>query len=205
MGRTKRAELARFPEFQAAFVELMGNMTIKEFADKLGLSRATVGFYSAGQRIPDALGIKTIAEKCNVSADWLLGLTRSKYKKPAATDDLRITEKAVDAIEYMDDAARDVLCFLAEQEDHGRDEEPYFYLLERLSDFFHAHTDNEEICYITDEGGIMSKDELENLGDSYDSHGLIPIETGKFIEEAFFSEIRSMLVSLKEMYQASNK
>ena len=50
-------------------------MTIKEFADKLGMSRATVGFYSAGQRIPDAFGIKTIAEKCDVSADWLLGLS----------------------------------------------------------------------------------------------------------------------------------
>lgn len=53
-------------------------MTLQEFADKLEMSRATVGFYSAGQRIPDALGIKTIAEKCNVSADWLLGLSRAK-------------------------------------------------------------------------------------------------------------------------------
>lgn len=75
MNRVKKAEPARFPEFQAAFVELMGDMTIKEFADKLGMSRATVGFYSAGQRIPDAMGIKIIAEKCGVSADWLLGLS----------------------------------------------------------------------------------------------------------------------------------
>lgn len=78
MNRAKKAEPARFPEFQAAFVELMGDMTIKEFADKLGMSRATVGFYSAGQRIPDALGIKTIAEKCEVSADWLLGLSKER-------------------------------------------------------------------------------------------------------------------------------
>lgn len=78
MNRAKKAEPARFPEFQAAFVELMGDMTIKEFADKLGMSRATVGFYSAGQRIPDALGIKTIAERCGVSADWLLGLSKEK-------------------------------------------------------------------------------------------------------------------------------
>lgn len=205
MNRAKKAEPARFPEFQAAFIELMGDMTIKQFADKLGLSRATVGFYSAGQRIPDALGIKTIAEKCNVSADWILGLTRSKSKMPAATDDLQLTEKAVDAIEWIDDTARDILCFLAEQEYHGQDEEPYFYFLERLSDFFHVRTDNDEICYVTDEGGIMSIDELENLNGAYDLHELIPIETGKFIEDAFFSEIRSMLVSLKEMYQARKK
>lgn len=75
MSRAKKTTPIRFPEFQAAFNELMGDMTIKDFADKLGMSRATVGFYSAGQRIPDALGIRSISEKCGVSADWLLGLT----------------------------------------------------------------------------------------------------------------------------------
>lgn len=80
MSRAKKTEPARFPEFQKAFNELMGDMTIKDFADKLGMSRATVGFYSAGQRIPDALGIKTISETCGVSADWLLGLSHVKAR-----------------------------------------------------------------------------------------------------------------------------
>lgn len=78
MSRAKKEEAPRFPEFRAAFLELMGDMTLQEFADKLGMSRATVGFYAAGKRIPDALGVKTIAEKCNVSADWLLGLSETK-------------------------------------------------------------------------------------------------------------------------------
>lgn len=78
MNRAKKDTAVRFPDFQTAFLELMGNMTIKEFADKLGMSRATVGFYAAGQRIPDALGLKTIAEKCGVSSDWLLGLAKAK-------------------------------------------------------------------------------------------------------------------------------
>lgn len=97
MNRAKKAEPARFPEFQAAFVELMGDMTIKEFADKLGMSRATVGFYTAGQRIPDALGIKTIAEKCGVSADWLLGLTdyrTANMDMKAACEYFGLTENA---------------------------------------------------------------------------------------------------------------
>ena len=41
----------------------------------MGMSRQTVGFYYNGNRIPDALGIRDIAEKCGVSADWLLGLS----------------------------------------------------------------------------------------------------------------------------------
>ena len=78
MSRAKKEEAPRFPEFRAAFLDLMGDMTLQEFADKLGMSRATVGFYAAGKRIPDALGVKTIAEKCSVSADWLLGLSKNK-------------------------------------------------------------------------------------------------------------------------------
>ena len=81
MSRAKKEEAPRFPEFRAAFLDLMGDMTLQEFADKLGMSRATVGFYAAGKRIPDALGVKTIAEKCNVSTDWLLGLSDYKDSK----------------------------------------------------------------------------------------------------------------------------
>lgn len=53
---------------------LQGEMTIAEFADFLGMTRQTIGFYLAGSRIPNILGLKQIAEKCNVSADWLIGM-----------------------------------------------------------------------------------------------------------------------------------
>lgn len=46
-----------------------------DFAKFLEMSRQTVGFYLNGERVPDALTLIKIAEKCNVSADWLLGLT----------------------------------------------------------------------------------------------------------------------------------
>lgn len=70
----------RFPAFQSSFMELQGDRTIEEFADFLGLSRATVGFYLAGSRIPDALCVKKIAEACNVSADWLLSHEGAKSR-----------------------------------------------------------------------------------------------------------------------------
>lgn len=65
----------RFPKFRDRFRELQGNRSNTEFAAFLGMSRQTVGFYCNGDRIPDALGIKEIAEKCGVSSDWLLGMT----------------------------------------------------------------------------------------------------------------------------------
>lgn len=68
----------RFPEFTRRFRELRGTRDNTEFGKFLGISRQTVGFYYNGDRIPDAQGIKQIAEKCGVSADWLLGLTDIK-------------------------------------------------------------------------------------------------------------------------------
>lgn len=85
MKRTD-AEKYRFPIFRERFRELQGNMSNTEFAEFLGISRQTVGFYCNGERIPDALGVRAIAEKCNVSADWLLGL--SKERSP----DIKIQE-----------------------------------------------------------------------------------------------------------------
>ena len=68
----------RMPVFADRFIELRGKRTQDEFAKFLGISRPTVGFYESGQRIPDALVLRQIAEKCNVSADYLLGLTDEK-------------------------------------------------------------------------------------------------------------------------------
>ena len=49
--------------------------TIIAFAKTLGTSRQSLGYYLNGERIPDALMVRQIAERCNVSADWLLGLS----------------------------------------------------------------------------------------------------------------------------------
>lgn len=68
----------RLPTFTERFRELQGNRSNTEFAEFLELSRQTVGFYCNGDRIPDALTLKQIAEKCKVSTDWLLGLSKAK-------------------------------------------------------------------------------------------------------------------------------
>lgn len=68
-------EKSRFPIFRERFRELQGDRSNTEFAEFLGISRQTVGFYCNGDRIPDALGLKEIAATCGVSADWLLGLS----------------------------------------------------------------------------------------------------------------------------------
>ncbi len=66
----------RLPVLRERLNELLGGMSSTEFAKKVGLSRQTVGFYLNGDRIPDSESLLQICEKCEVSADWLLGLTK---------------------------------------------------------------------------------------------------------------------------------
>lgn len=68
----------RFPVFTKRFRELQGARSNTEFANFLDLSRQTVGFYYNGDRIPDAATLKLIAERCQISVDWLLGLSDIK-------------------------------------------------------------------------------------------------------------------------------
>lgn len=51
------------------------NENQQEFAQFLGLSRATIGFYENGDRLPDAETLVTIAQRCAVTSDWLIGLS----------------------------------------------------------------------------------------------------------------------------------
>lgn len=74
----KEEKEIKMPIFRERFSSLRGDMTQAKFAEFIGISRPTVGFYENGERLPDAIVLKQIAEKCSVSADWLIGLSDVK-------------------------------------------------------------------------------------------------------------------------------
>ena len=76
----------RMEVFKIRFHELRGDKSQDAFADELGISRPTVGFYENGTRLPDALTLSQIATKCNVSTDWLLGLSETKQYQGTLTE-----------------------------------------------------------------------------------------------------------------------
>lgn len=57
-------------------------MTQIEFANFVGVSSSSIGLYETGERIPDAEILFRIATKCNVSADYLLGISNVKTTEP---------------------------------------------------------------------------------------------------------------------------
>lgn len=53
-------------------------MTQKEFAEMIGCTAATLSAYENNLKRPSFEIIKSIAEKCNVSIDWLCGISEQK-------------------------------------------------------------------------------------------------------------------------------
>lgn len=95
------AQNNRIPMFRDHLRELMGDLSTTDFAKKIGLSRQTVGFYLNGDRIPDCETLAQICSKCDVSANWLLGL--SDVKNPdssiaAITQSTGLSEQSVERL-----------------------------------------------------------------------------------------------------------
>lgn len=88
----------RLPVFKERLRILMGNASNTEFAKTIGISRQTLGFYLNGDRIPDCETLTNICRKCNVSSNWLLGLSDDTSIKSHSVDELGLSPKAVDVL-----------------------------------------------------------------------------------------------------------
>lgn len=64
-------------DFQNVFkrLRISSGLTQTEFAEKIGISRSTIGMYETGAREPDFEILERIADFFNVDIDYLLGRT----------------------------------------------------------------------------------------------------------------------------------
>ena len=58
--------------------EVRGEKTLRAFAELVGCTATTLSAYESGQKNPSLEIVKGIAEKCEVSIDWLCGLSEEK-------------------------------------------------------------------------------------------------------------------------------
>ena len=100
----------RLPIFTERFRELQGDRSNTEFAEFLGISRQTVGFYYNGDRVPDAITLAKIAKKCKISADWLLGLSNVR------TTDIEL-KQVCEYTGLSKDAIQNIVGLTSEQSD----------------------------------------------------------------------------------------
>jgi len=110
--------------FAQRFSSLRSGKTQSEFAELLGISRPTVGFYESGERIPDAITLGRIARICNVSADWLLGLSDVKSVErniQVAAATLGISGKAAENLARISTETEDDNIFISLKKSAARD------------------------------------------------------------------------------------
>lgn len=92
------------------------NMTQKDFGEYVGLTQATLSAYEKGGKNPSLENVKTIAEKCEISIDWLCGLDTSKY---ALKKKLTMKEFAILLIRILDYSEEAYACRIIDPEYNG--------------------------------------------------------------------------------------
>ena len=86
--------------------------TIEQFADMVGISKSTLGYYENDKRMPDIEILARIANVLNVSADYLIGRTNTTAQKGKM--------KTVCEFTGLSDSAAEILAQLVKDKDYEK-------------------------------------------------------------------------------------
>ena len=117
MAKAKRVAKENDSVFVKRLKEIVGkNATQQEIAGKVGVERATVGYWLSGKITPNSTTLQMIAKAYNVSVNWLIGNTDIKSADPNITTVSSFTglsEEAVNCIiELQETAKRENIDFI---------------------------------------------------------------------------------------------
>lgn len=89
--------------FQNIFKRLRtsSGLTQAEFAEKIGISRSTIGMYETGAREPDFETLEAIADFFNVDTDYLLGRTEKTELLPETIGNYYLNDDAREMAQFM--------------------------------------------------------------------------------------------------------
>ena len=84
--------------------------TIEQFADMVGISKSTLGYYENDKRMPDIKILSRIADTLNVHADYLIGRTNTTALKGKMKTVCKFTGLSDRAAEYLSELGKDKDC-----------------------------------------------------------------------------------------------
>ena len=115
--------------------------TIEQFAEAVGISKSTVGYYENNNRMPDIEILSRIADVLNVSADYLIGKTNTTATKGKTKTVCDFTGLSDTAVEYLAE--------LVKNRDYGK-LSVVNHLFDELSEdyafYAHENEDGEEVA-----------------------------------------------------------
>ena len=80
--------------------------TIEQFADMVGISKSTLGYYENDKRMPDIEILVRIADTLNVNADYLIGRTNTTAQKGKMKTVCEFTGLFDCAVEYLSELVK---------------------------------------------------------------------------------------------------
>lgn len=107
MSQKEAKQMPEFDEnlFRERFIELREDYDMKqaEFAEFLGIPTGSVGGYESGKKFPNGKTLFKISKKCNISVDYLIGI--SGVKSPDVEieficDYIGLSERAINELHY---------------------------------------------------------------------------------------------------------
>ncbi len=101
-------------------------LSVKDFADKVGISRQTMDFYLKGERSPSADSLIKISKTFSVTVDWMLAIPNAARSQSADIQSI------VNVLHLSEAAAKNMMKLNDEECDLR---EPFSYFLEH-EDFF---------------------------------------------------------------------
>jgi len=81
--------------------------TIEQFADLVGISKSTLGYYENDKRMPDIEILARIADTLNVNADYLIGRTNTTAQKGKMKTVCEFTGLSDRTAEYLSELVKD--------------------------------------------------------------------------------------------------
>lgn len=81
--------------------------TIEQFADMVGISKSTLGYYENDKRMPDIEILARIADTLNVNADYLIGRTNTTAQKGKMKTVCKFTGLSDSAADYLAELVKD--------------------------------------------------------------------------------------------------
>ena len=105
------------------------NLTIEQFANIVGISKSSVGYYESQNRVPDIVVAGRMAEALNVTADYLIGRSEARTKEPklkSICDKVGLSDKSVQMLARLkkENSARlRIINMLLEQADDDIDDD----------------------------------------------------------------------------------
>ena len=80
--------------------------TIEQFADMVGISKSTLGYYENDKRMPDIEILARIADTLSVNADYLIGRTNTTAQKGKMKTVCEFTGLSDCAVEYLSELVK---------------------------------------------------------------------------------------------------